>query len=79
MAPILAGACCCLLWAGPSPVLAEVPVGAVPRHSWPGPTVGFPGLVPCKSRLRSLWVHFPTNPGWGLLLAFVGWSLTNPG
>ena len=36
-------------------------------------------LVPRRSWRKALLVQFPAIPGWGLLLAFMGWSLANPG
>ena len=79
--PIVAGVsgvCCWLSWVGPSPSLAEAHVGAVPRQSWLGLAAGFCGVVPRQSWLKRLWVQFPANLGWGLLLPVVGWSLANP-
>ena len=58
---------------GPSPFLAEVPVGVVPRHSWPGPAPGFgalggPSLVLAAGPVGSL-----ANPSWlGLAAGFSG-------
>ena len=39
----------------------------------------FSRVRPCQSFLRFLCVQFPANPGWGLLLALVAWSLPNLG
>ena len=54
-------------------------MGAVPRQSCLGPAAGFLGVVACHSWPRSLWVQYPANRGWGLLLVFSGWSFAIPG
>ena len=69
---------CWLWWDGPSPIMAQCSMGAVPHFSRPGPAVAFGGVVPRQSRRGAMWVQFPTMLGWGLLVAWVAWSLTNP-
>ena len=62
--PFLAGAyCSCFRGGGPLPFLAT----------------GFLGVVPCRSRLRSLWVWLSAFSGQVLLLSLSGWSLARPG
>ena len=64
---------------GPSPIPAEGPLGVVPRHSRLEHVAGFGGAAPRQSWRRALWVLFPANPSWGLLLPLVGRSLAIPG
>ena len=73
---ILAGVCCRLCWRGWS--LAHLRGWPCGYSSSPVPArraAGFVVVVPCHSWRRAFGVQFSVTPGWGLLLALVGWGV----
>ena len=74
--PVLAGVCCLLRWRGwslahPGGWPCECSSSPVPA----GRAAGFVCVVPRHSWRRALGVQLSVTPGWGLLLALVGWGV----
>ena len=67
------------LWGGPSPMLDDALVRAVPHQSWFRAAACLGGVVSCHSWLRPPWVQYPAHPSFGMRLALKGCSLANPG